>query len=80
MSSFETRLFADGTALLLTDSTLKSMKEKVNTELSEVGNWLNSNKLSLNYSKTTYLLIEPKTKVKNSTFHNFNVKLKGIKI
>ena len=41
---------------------------------------MNSNKLSLNYSKATYLLIEPKTKANNSTFHNFNVKLKGIKI
>ena len=80
MSSFETRLFADDTALMLTDSTLKSLNEKVNTELSKVGNWLNSNKLSLNYSKTTYLLIEPKTKANNSTFHNFNVNLKGIKI
>ena len=56
------------------------MNEKVNTELSKVGSWLNSNKLSLNYSKTTYLLIEPKTKANNSTFHNFNVNSKGIKI
>ena len=80
VSSFETRLFADDTALMLTDSTLKSLNEKVNTELSKVGNWLNSNKLSLNYYKTTYLLIQPKTKANNSTFHNFNVNLKGIKI
>ena len=78
VSSFETRLFADDTALMLTDSTLKSLNEKVNAELSKVGNWLNSNKLSLNYFKTTYLLIEPKAN--NSTFHNFNVNLKGIKI
>ena len=80
VSSFETRLFADDTALKLTDSTLKSLNEKVNTELSIVGNWSNSNKLSLNYSKTTYLLIEPKTKANNSTFYNFNMKLRGIKI
>ena len=80
VSSFETRLFADDTVLKLTDSTLKSLYEKVNAELSKVGNWLNSNKLSLNYSKTTYLLIEPKTKANNSTFHNFKVNLKGIKI
>ena len=80
LSSFETRLFADDTALMLADSTLKSLNEKINTDLSKVGNWLNSNKLSLNYSKTTYLLIEPKTKANNSAFHNFNVNLKGIKI
>ena len=47
MSSFKTRLFADDTALMITDSTLKSLSEKVNMELSKVGNWLNSNKLSL---------------------------------
>ena len=59
-SQFETRLFADDTALILTDSNLKSLNDKVNTELSKVGHWLNSNKLSLNLSKTKYLLVKEK--------------------
>ena len=53
-SNFETRLFEDDTALLLTDSDLKSLNYKVNTELSKVELRLNANKLTLHYSKTKY--------------------------
>ena len=75
-SNFETRLFADDTALLLTDSYLKSLNYKVNSELSKVELWLNANKLTLNYSKTKYLLIKPKSKLPNSC----NLSLNGISI
>ena len=50
----------------------------MNTELSKVELWLNANKLSLNYSKTKYLLIKPKSKLPNSC--NFNISLNGISI
>ena len=76
--NFETRLFADDTALLLTDSDLTSLNYKVNIELSEVELWLNANELTLNYSKTKYLLIKPKSKLPNSC--NFNISLNGISI
>ena len=77
-SNFETRLFADGTALLLTDFDLKSLNYKVNTELSKVELWLNANKLTLHYSKTKYFLIKLKSKLRNSC--NFNLSLNGISI
>ena len=51
-SNFETRLFADDAALLLTDFDLKSLNYKVITELSKVELWLNASNLTLNYSKT----------------------------
>jgi len=41
-SKFETRLFADETALILTDCKLCTLNEKVNFELNKVANWLNS--------------------------------------
>jgi len=70
-SEFETRLFADDAALILTNCNLSTLNEKVNFGLNKVANWLNSNKLSLNYSKTKYFLISPKSKVSRS--HNFNL-------
>jgi len=33
------------------------LKKKVNKELNNIDNWLKHNKLSLNYSKTQYMLI-----------------------
>lgn len=76
-SEFETRLFADDTALFLSDKDLKSLNKKVNTELIKIEQWLNSNKLSLNYSKTNYLLIRPKSRNPN---YNFTINIKGIEI
>ena len=52
ISKFETRLFADNTALILFDKNMKSRHVKVNSELIKVEQFLNANKLSLNYSKT----------------------------
>ena len=63
ISKFETRLFADDTALILCDKNMKSLNVKVNFELIKIEQWLNANKLSLNYSKTKYLLIKPFPKV-----------------
>ena len=80
-SNFEAQLFADDiAALLLTDSDLKSLNYKVNTELSKVELWLNANKLTLNYSKTKYLLIKPKPKSNLPNSCNFNISLNGISI
>lgn len=77
-SKFETRLFADDTALILSDTNLISLNENINSELIKVEQWLNTNKLSLNYSKTNYLLIRPKTKSSNSC--NFNVNIRNLQI
>ena len=56
VSEFSTTLFADDTYLALSDKSLVSLETKVNTQLQNIDIWLRRNKLSLNYSKTTYLL------------------------
>ena len=61
-SKFETRLFADDTTLFLSNDNLKTLNKNVNYELLNIEVWLNANKLSLNYSRTKYQLIKPKTK------------------
>ena len=57
-SKFETRLYADDTALMLSGMELNDLNKSVNKELSKVESWLNANKLSLKYPKTKYLLIK----------------------
>ena len=79
-SKFETRLYADDTALMLSgmDRPIEQLNENVNSELLKVENWLNSNKLSLNYSRTNYyftVLIEPHFNSSNS--HTFEANING---
>ena len=56
-SEFDTTLFADDTYLTLSDSNLKNLEKRVNKELQNVGNWVRRNKLSLNFNKTNYMII-----------------------
>ena len=56
-SEFSTTLFADDTYLVLGDNLLR-LEHKVNFQLQLVDKWLRKNKLTLNLSKTTYLLFK----------------------
>ena len=44
VSKFETCLYADDTALLLSDIEINDLNKRVNKELSKVESWLNANK------------------------------------
>ena len=41
ISNFSTRLFADDTCLIMTDSNLKLLNKKVNIEINKVSQWMN---------------------------------------
>ena len=56
--SSNTTLFADDTLLMLADKNLDMLETKVNEQIQHVDYWLRKNKLSLNYSKTNFLLIQ----------------------
>lgn len=66
-TNFNTTLYADDTYLMLSDTNLDKLEKRVNTELEKIDEWLIQNKLSLNYSKTNYLLInkDPRKKVES---------------
>ena len=55
-SQFNTTLFADDTLLMLADKNLDMLETKVCEQIQHVDYWLRKNKLSLNYSKTNFLL------------------------
>ena len=55
-SSFYSTLFADDTSLLKSATSLSELETVVNTEIQNVHIWLKANKLSLNYSKTKFML------------------------
>ena len=69
--------FADDTNLLLINKSLKQINKLINHDLSLLVQWLRSNKISLNTSKTEILIFRPKGK---SSIKHFNFRIIGEKI
>ena len=63
-------LFADDAVFIAEDKSVKALEKKINLNAKHIFNWLTANKLTLNFSKTKYML-----------FHNLRDKgnLKRIK-
>ncbi len=56
-SLFEMILFADDTTLLYSHPDISSKINCINKELCEISNWFKANKLSVNASKTNYMIM-----------------------
>ena len=70
---FKPILFADDTNLFCNGKDISSMVNDINNEFDKIFEWLNSNKLSLNISKTNFMLFTPR-----STHHQLlNIKIDG---
>jgi len=54
--------FADDTNIFISDSNIKSLYQKTNAELKNIDNWMIANKLTVNISKTKYILFRPTNK------------------
>ena len=65
---FSIRLFADDTSLTVAGKDLELLLQLINSELPAIYEWLCSNRLTLNLSKTKYLVFQPRQKV-NSNLH-----------
>ena len=55
-------LFADDTSLLFSHKNLQTLEKTVNSELANISDWLLANKLSVNVSKSNFLIINPHQK------------------
>ena len=53
--------FADNTTVFLSDSNPSRLFNRANTSMDTILNWFCANKLSLNASKTQYMVIQPHT-------------------
>lgn len=67
-------LFADDTSVLSSSKNISTLFEDINSKLEELNTWFISNKLTVNYSKTNYIIFSGHH---NRIFHNFNVKMGG---
>ena len=69
-------LFADDTNIFFTDNNLDNMFKVVNEELSKLSDWFFANKLSLNVTKSSYILFGNKKLYKSHL--NLTVKLNDV--
>ena len=53
-------LFADDTSIIYANKNLHNLEQIVNSELSNVSDWLIANKLTLNFKKSNYVLVRPR--------------------
>ena len=53
-------LFADDTTVYLSSNNRNDLRTRINSDLSNLGEWFRSNKLSLNVEKTEYMVFETK--------------------
>ena len=72
-----TRHFADDTNLLIKNKSLKQLKKRLNYDLRNLCNWLKSNKISLNASKTKLIIFRHPNKNIN---YDLKVKIDGKKL
>ena len=59
-------MFADDTNLFFSHSDINILFEKMNKELTNISNWFNANKLSLNVKKTKYSFFHKSSKKKDN--------------
>ena len=77
-TSLFSSLFADDTMLTKSSNNVKQLQDTSNLELNKVSTWFKANKLSLNISKTKYMIFrnEKMTKICN----NFELFIDGTKL
>ena len=72
-----TRHFADDTNLLIYNNSLKQLQKDLNYDLKQLCNWLKSNKISLNCSKTELAIFRHPNKQIN---YDLKIKINGKKL
>ena len=78
-SESKTRLFADDTSLILFHKNQKELKTIAVNQIERLVRWCNSNKLTINFEKTYYILFRSKNKSIKPDLNEININGKAIK-
>ena len=73
-------LFADDTNVFIYHKDPKRLQDMCNTEIDRLSQWFKANKLSLNITKTNYILYSPRSKSGLQSSESFSVELDGTRI
>ena len=72
-TKFHVNLFADDTVITIRHKNIEILQQLANQELCIIDEWMKTNRLSLNYSKSTYFVTASKQKKKNLNKFSINV-------
>ena len=75
-TNFFIKLYADDTYLCTKNESIQELENEVNAGLENVYNWLASNKLTLNFKKSKFMITTRKRCAKD----DFSVKLRGVNL
>ena len=56
-TNFKVRLFADDTNLTLAEKSVSNLQNLVNLEMCKIDHWMHASKLSINSTKSQYMLV-----------------------
>jgi len=73
-------MYADDTSISIAASSLLELESTLNTELANIHEWLNINKLSLNIAKTELVLIGSRQRLATTIGHSLAVQIEGHEI
>ena len=71
------RMYADDTSISIAASSLPELESALNTELANLHEWLNVNKLSLNIAKTELMLIGSRQRLATTIGHSLTIQMEG---
>ena len=74
------RMYADDISITIAASSLPELELALNTELANLHEWLNVNKLSLNIAKTELMLIGSRQRLATTIGYSFTVQIEGHEI
>ena len=72
-TKFYVNLFGDDTVLMLKNRNIDHLQQQVTEQLNGINDWMIYNRLSINYSKTTYFITQPRSKRK--LLNEINIKM-----
>ena len=73
-------MYADDTSISIAASSLPELELALNTELANLHEWLNVNKLSLNIAKTELMSIGSRQRLATTIGHSLTVQIEGHEI
>ena len=75
LTNTKARLFADDTNITAVGNNIKEVEGAMNSDLENLYKWLTANKLSLNVTKTEFLLIGSNQMLKSISNHQTNISI-----
>ena len=73
-------IYADDTTISSSDSSILSIQQRINTDLSNIDTWCHTNRISLNPSKSVAMLFGTRSRLDKLDTHAFSPSLNGIPI